>query len=125
MSRREDYGDYLHDILDTIHKIEEFVDGVDFDNFLRDDKTAFAVIRGLEVIGEAAKNIPRSARNKYPAAPWKDISGMRDKLIHQYFGVNLQLVWKTVTEDLDPLKAVVLQMIADEKSAGSKQSKQI
>ncbi len=111
--RKTDYVDSLRDILDTIEKVEQFIDGVDFDAFLKDDKTAFAVIRGLEIIGEAAKNIPRASRNKYPAIPWKDIAGMRDKLIHQYFGVNLQLVWKTLQEDLAPLKTGIAQMIED------------
>ena len=81
--------------------------------FLKDDKTAFAVIRALEIIGEAAKNIPNNVRKKYPSVPWKDIAGMMDKLIHQYFGVNLELIWKTLQEDIAPLKQTITQMIED------------
>ncbi len=118
MKRNADYVDYLRDILETIEKIEQFMNDIeDFDAFIHDDKTAFAVIRGMEIIGEAAKNIPRSTRKKYSNVPWKDITGMRDKLIHQYFGVNLELIWKTLEEDLTPLKSTVTQMIADAESA--------
>lgn len=114
MKRNVDYTVYLHDILDAIQKIEQFmVDVKDFDAFLNDDKTAFAVIRGLEIIGEAAKSIPRNITKKYSGVPWKEIAGMRDKLIHQYFGVNLELIWKTLQEDLAPLKETVTKMIED------------
>lgn len=114
MKRNADYIIYLQDILDTIQKIEQFMADVeDFDAFLKDEKTAFAVIRALEIIGEAAKNIPNNIRKKYPVVPWKDIAGMRDKLIHQYFGVNLELIWKTLQEDLAPLKETATQMVQD------------
>jgi uncharacterized protein with HEPN domain len=114
MKRNADYTVYLHDMLDAIEKIEEFmVDIENFDAFVMDDKTAFAVIRALEIIGEAAKSIPNSMRKKYTSVPWKDITGMRDKLIHQYFGVNLELIWKTVREDLAPLKETITQMAQD------------
>jgi len=71
------------------------------------------VIRGIEIIGEAAKHIPNSARNKYPEIPWKDMAGMRDKITHEYFGVNLKVIWKTVKEDISQLKPLVQNMLKD------------
>ncbi len=82
----------LKDILAAIHSIEEFVAGMDLEMFQTDDKTRSAVVRKLEVIGEAAKQIPEEMRQKYPAVPWKEMAGMRDKLIHFYFGVDYPLV---------------------------------
>ena len=76
------YRDYILDILSSIQEIEEFVEDMDFEDFVKDRKTANAVIRSLEVMGEAAKKIPSEIRDKYPEIPWKYIAGMRDKLIH-------------------------------------------
>ena len=81
--------DYLEDILTTITAIESFVQGCDFDIFSQNLEKQFAVTRGFEVIGEAVKQIPNSIRIKYPDVPWKDIAGMRDNLIHEYFNTNL------------------------------------
>lgn len=79
---------------------EEFVDNWTFEQFAADRKTQFAVIRALELIGEAAENVPSEVREKYPAVPWKNLEGMRDKLIHTYFGVNLKVVWLSVKEGI-------------------------
>ena len=88
MSKR-DVRLFLYDILEAISKIENYTKGMSYDEFIHDEKTIDAVIRNLEIIGEAAKNIPEDAKNKYPEIPWKEIAGMRDKLIHAYFGVKL------------------------------------
>jgi uncharacterized protein with HEPN domain len=116
--------DYLEDILDAITKSQLFVRGMAKEKFFQDDKTAFAVIRALEIIGEAAKKIPEDTRCKYPDLPWREMAGMRDKLIHDYIGVNLEVVWKTVFEDLPILEKNLRKAISSENnpSATSHQS---
>ena len=104
MRKSRNYLVYVEDILDAIEKVEVFVAGMSREKFLEDDKTAFAVVRALEIIGEASKRIPPSVRARARDIPWKSITGMRDKLIHEYTGVNLHVVWRTATEDLPALK---------------------
>jgi len=101
---KKEYIDYLEDIVNAMAKSESFI---------KDDKTCFAVIRALEIIGEATKNIPESIRTKYPDIPWRDMAGMRDKLIHEYSGVRFDLVWKTIKEIIPSLK-LKFQRIIDE-----------
>ena len=86
MPKGKIYVDYVKDILNEIDKINRFIKGLTYSKFVKDEKTVYAVIRCFEIMGEAAKNIPVNLRNKYPLVPWKRISGMRDKLIHEYFG---------------------------------------
>lgn len=113
--KKRDYSDYLQDIMDSINAVEEFVKGMDYEDFKKDRKTIFAIIRGIEVIGEASKNIPRTIRSKYPEIPWEDMAGMRDKLIHEYFGVDIDILWKTIQQDLPQLKIFVLKVIEELK----------
>jgi len=85
--------DYLNDIIESIDDSHTFTEGMTLDDFSHDKKTVNAVIRSLEIIGEASKKIPNSIRVQYPQIPWREIAGMRDKLIHDYFGVDLEVVW--------------------------------
>lgn len=106
--------DFLKDILDAALKAERFVSGVSFEEFRCNDEKVYAVIRALEVIGEAAKNVPAQIRKQYAAVPWRIVAGMRDKLIHGYFGVDLERVWGTVHDDLPPLVETILIMLSEE-----------
>ena len=102
---------YLKDIKMAITSIEEFIEGLDFNQFKGDDKTSSAVIRKFEIIGEATKNIPEIIKKQYPEIPWKDIAGMRDKLIHAYSEVDLKLVWTTIHQRLPNLKSTIEKLL--------------
>jgi uncharacterized protein with HEPN domain len=112
MSERE-LTDFLGDILENIRFSAEFIQGMTFEQFLDDRKTAFAVVRCLEIIGEATKNIPHEFRELYPVIPWKEFAGMRDRIIHGYWGVDYRVVWGTVTEDLPEVDAPLQQIIIE------------
>lgn len=99
-----DYSIYVKDILAAVESIEAFVKGMSFEEFCADDKTTSAVIRKFEIIGEATKQIPDRVRRQYPDIPWKHMAGMRDRLIHFYFGVDYQLVWAAIKQRLPRLK---------------------
>ena len=103
---------YLRHILDAISQIEEYTVGMDQDDFMVARLVQDAVIRQFEVIGEATKNLSSGLKELYNHVPWKDIAGMRDKLIHQYFGVDLSSVWETVVHDLPPLKEGISGILA-------------
>src|SRR5215212_10896881 len=106
------YLDFLNDILDSATKARAFITGMDFAAFASDAKTVFAVVRALEIIGEAAKRIPDDIRAKALAIPWRSISGMRDKLIHDYVSVDVEIVWRTVVDDLPEFEKRIAELIA-------------
>jgi uncharacterized protein with HEPN domain len=91
--------------------IQEFTEGYSYDMFVADKKTQYAVLRAIEVIGEASKNIPSSFRESYPDIPWREMGAMRDRLIHGYFGVDLLFVWDTVKNDIPPLISVFKNIV--------------
>lgn len=101
---------YLDDILESIKQIEKYTNKVTENKFNKNLQLQDAVLRRLEIIGEAVKNIPLHVRAKYPKVPWKKIAGMRDILIHEYSGVNLKRVWKVIKEDLVNLKNNILEI---------------
>ncbi len=104
---------YLTDILAAMDAIEQFVEGIDFETFKTDDMIFSAVIRKFEIIGEATKNIPEEIIQQYPAIPWKDMSGMRDKLMHFYFGIKYELVWETIKKEIPKIKHSVKKITYD------------
>jgi len=113
---RREFLDYVEDVIAAMSKARSFTAGMDFDKFKQDDKTIFAVIRALEIVGEAVKNIPADVRTQFPEVPWKDIAGMRDKLIHEYFGADQKTVWDTVQKDIPALLPVFEKILNDYSS---------
>jgi uncharacterized protein with HEPN domain len=109
--KRRDYGDFVQDILDSINDIESFIRGMGFEEFIKDKKTVYSVIHAIEIIGEATKNIPEQIIKKYPEVPWKKMAGMRDRLIHGYFGTDLEILWKTAQDDVPQLKGPVSKVL--------------
>jgi len=110
---KREVGDYIEDIIGATDKAMDFVKNISYEKFTRDDKTVFAVVRALEIIGEAVKNIPDDIRKNYPEIPWKDMAGMRNKVIHEYFGVKLNIVWRAVKEEIPPLKPIFEKILRD------------
>jgi len=95
---------YLDDIKLAIKNINKYIKGMRFNDFVKDSKTQDAVVRNLEVIGEAAKHIPQSITKKFPGIPWAQVISMRNKMIHAYFGIDPDIVWQTIKEDLPQLQ---------------------
>ena len=108
-----DYRIYLEDILDATRKVQAYTNGLSKTVFLADDKTFDAVVRNLEIIGEAAKNIPESVRANKPKIEWKKIAGLRDILIHEYFGIDGEIVWDIVQHKLPDPETAVKQLHTD------------
>ena len=112
---KREYYDYVEDIMDAMTKAESFIKDMSYDNFTHDDKTVFAVIRAIEIIGEAVKQIPDEARQTYSAIPWKDMAGMRDVLIHDYISVDVETVWLTVKDKIPQIRPLIEKMARDLK----------
>ena len=104
---------FLADMMEAITKIEKWIAGISNEKFSKDALLQDAVVRNLEILGEAAKNIPEEIRLRYPNIPWKRIAGFRDIAIHDYFGVDLEIVWKILTEGIVAVKPSLDKMIRE------------
>jgi uncharacterized protein with HEPN domain len=104
---------YLDDILDGVEKIKRYTREMTYEEFVDDPKTVDAVLRNFEVIGEAAKNVPDDIRQEYSDVPWSEMAGMRDKLIHGYASVELQIVWSTIQDEV-PALGTQIESVRDE-----------
>jgi uncharacterized protein with HEPN domain len=103
----------LEDIVSAGDSIAQYVRGMTFDVFRADRKTVDAVVRNLEVIGEAARHVPNDVRDRYPEVAWSDMSDMRNVLIHEYFGVDLPILWKTIGSDLPPVVSALRTILRE------------
>ena len=101
---KRDYNLFLRDIILAMRSIEEFLGDMDLDELSVDDKTSSAIIRKFEIIGEATKHLPEDLKELHPEIPWKSMSGMRDRLIHAYFGIDYKLVWEAIKIEIPKLK---------------------
>jgi len=110
---KRDYSVYLRDILQSFRNASQFVEELSYEKFITDRKTVSAVIRELEIVGEATKQIPTSIKKKNPNIPWSDMAGMRDKLIHFYFGVDMEIIWKTVKVRIPKLEPLIQDVLRD------------
>ena len=104
---------YLEDIKSSIEKIESYTNDLSFDEFSKDTMIIDAVVRNLTIIGEAARNIPEEIRLKYPEVAWSEAIGMRNKITHEYFGVDEDILWKTIKEDLPVFKKQIAKVLKE------------
>jgi len=111
MPKEKNIKIFLQDVLEASEKITNYTKDMSFDEFTRDEKTKDAVLRNLGVIGEAVKNIPEDFKKKHEEVNWRAIAGMRNKLIHEYFGVSPEIVWETVRNDIPALGLQIKKML--------------
>lgn len=114
-SKREkrEFTQFLQDILEAIDDIEGFVKETEYNEFSVDKKTIYAVTKALEIIGEATKNLPDSLKKEYSDVPWKFMAGIRDKVVHGYFSIDLPIVWKTAKTDVPSLKPLIEEILEE------------
>jgi uncharacterized protein with HEPN domain len=113
MKKKRDVLVYLDDILESAELIEFYVAKISEGDFCRSFEKQDAILHRLQIIGEAAKHIPNTFREKWNQVPWKDIAGIRDIIVHEYFGITLAMIWKTAIEDIPELKKQILAILED------------
>ena len=109
--KRKNHKLFVEDILEAIDKIERYTKGLTYETLMKNDMAIDAVIRNLEIIGEASRNIPEDVRGKHPEIPWKRMIGLRNIAIHEYFGVDLSIVWEIITSNLPEMKPKIGAML--------------
>ncbi len=109
---------YIKDILQNMRDAEDFIQGMSYEQFSNDKRTVNAVLRSLEVIGEAAKNVSDDIRAKYPDVPWKEMAGMRDKVIHFYFGVDREVVWVVAKDRIPSIRPLIERVLQEVENQG-------
>ena len=110
MSKRQDTA-VIQDITEAVNRIISYTSGIEYNDFLKEYKTQDAVIRNIEILGEAVKLLSDETKEKYPDIPWKEIAGTRDRLIHDYFGVNIDIVWEIIKNDIPKLKEKIKSIL--------------
>lgn len=110
---QREYRVYLDDILESAERIEKYTKGIKYEDFEKGSIFIDAVVRNLEVIGEAVKNLPQDLKQKYPEVEWKKIAGLRDILIHEYFGIDTKIIWDIISNKLPALKNSVRKIVAE------------
>jgi uncharacterized protein with HEPN domain len=110
------YIDFMQDIVDNLEKAESFTEGLEFEDFLEDEKTRYSVICAQDIVGEACKKVPTAIRQRNPHVPWKEMAGMRDRLIHGYFGKDDEIVWKTARESAPEIRVAIAAILERERS---------
>jgi len=105
------YEMFFEDIYTSLEKIKKYISGMSFSEFIHDDKTIDAVIRNLEILGEASKNIPENLRQEHSNIPWKRMIGLRNIIAHEYFGIDYQILWQIVKKDLPKLEPLIKESL--------------
>lgn len=118
MSKERRDKEYLNDIKDSIERVASYIEGMTYDVFMKDNKTQDAVVRNLEVVGEATKYLSDRLRKKHPQIPWRDLAGVRDKLIHGYFRIDYDIVWNIITNELPLLLPRIEELLVEESNGG-------
>jgi len=106
---------FIEDIAESIKLIQEYTAKMDFENFKNDRKTADAVVRNFEIIGEASKYVPEAIKNKYHKVDWQAIIGLRNRITHEYFGISLSIIWHIIKEELPKLQKQMKDILTKEK----------